>query len=137
MSDEEERHHPVSAASLRETAEWLERPDGTELLWEDGADEGTPHGYDLLDRSAFVGGYFRSVADWAEVAAFYRQRLAGLGWTEREVIGAPAGVALFERHPGESLMVINRPERSGMWAPPNAYDGPGTLFEVNLKHERR
>ncbi|MEO8291952.1 MAG: hypothetical protein ABI635_02335 [Actinomycetota bacterium] len=126
----------VTLSSLRKIPGWRERPAGTELLWEDGADEGTPHGYDLLDRGAFVRGYLTAPADWATIVDFYRQRLGRLGWTERSATTGSTAMVTFDGRPGESVSVIERPQRPHMWAPPGAYERPGTVYEVYVSVER-
>jgi hypothetical protein len=126
----------ITSSSLKETPGWRERPAGAELLSEEGADEGTPHGYDLLDRGAFVRGYLRAPADWATIVDFYRQRLGRLGWTERSPTSGSSAMVTFDGRPGESVSVIERPQRPHMWAPPGAYDRAGTVYEVYVSVER-
>ena len=121
---------PITAASLRDRDEWVLYP-GATAVWVQEADEGRGIGFDGLDPSAMVRGYFRTPATWPEVFAWYAERLAGLGWESRSVRedwwwewDAPS-------RPGERFLLMDRtrvPEAWQRWAPPVEV----LLFEVSL-----
>ena len=117
----------LTAEDLRRRPEGQLRFPGAEEIWSDGFDAGTPHGFDGLDRSAEVQVWFRTDAEADEVLAWHEAALTGLGW--RPMRPPPDSRAFHKDH--DTVLVVIAQQRAGMWAPPGAYDRPGTVFWVS------
>ena len=104
----------------------LHFPDAEEI-WSDGYDAGTAHGFDQLDRSAEVQRWFRTEAAADVVLAWHEAALTRLGW---QPMTAPPDTRAFHLD-HDTVLVSIRPQRVDMWAPPGAYDRPGTVYWVN------
>jgi hypothetical protein len=130
MSDPRE---VIAAASLRASPAWTLPPDA-EILWQEDADSGTPHGYDDLDRAASTRAFVRAPLDWDAVLDFYREHFERSGWPAN--LSNQGQMLRAEPGPGVSVAVIARPVRPGFWAPAGAYDHAGTVFELSLRNDR-
>jgi hypothetical protein len=100
------------------------------VLSSEGADEGEPHGYDLLE-TAFASEYARCASTWLEIGAWYRAPTGHVGLARADAGRGRRGL-LFKRE-GDQFWVIVRPRRYGMWAPAGAYDVPGTVFQITYR----
>jgi hypothetical protein len=126
---------PISADSLRARDEWRNAFPGAAVVWEEAADEGVGVGFDGLDPSAMMRAYLRTEASWAEVLAWYRRRLAALGWLEDEIKAGSWFEWTSSDHPFERILVMDRGRQAPAgtlilgWVVP-AELGDTTMFEV-------
>ena len=107
---------PITAAALRQRAEWKSTFPGASLASEEEADEGVGIGFDGIDPSAMARAFYLVREPFDVVIDFYQSQLAPLGWVGRKVEPhewwswrrpAEAGVrfdvldgGVFEDHPG-------------------------------------
>lgn len=98
------------------------------LLYELGAEEGEGHGFDNLDGAAMIDRWYRAPADGVAILAWYAGRLDDLGWLKSRFSGGEE-MLTFTRGLERLSVVINRSD-PGMWSPPGAGTGPGTVYRI-------
>ena len=76
---------PITAEALRRRAEWQATYPGASLAGEEEADEGVGIGFDGIDPSAMVRGFFRTTEPFEPVIGWYASTLEPLGWIGRTI----------------------------------------------------
>jgi hypothetical protein len=76
---------PITAEALRRRPEWLEPFPGASLAREEDADEGVGIGFDGIDPSAMVRGFFLTTEPWDAVVGWYTSSLEPRGWVGRRI----------------------------------------------------
>lgn len=120
----------ITASDLRATRDWQLRFPGARVLQEWDADEGEPHGFDLLQAHAFVAAYLWAPADWDRISSWYRERLERWGWSSSPMSRARDEVTAWRfKRPGRTIVLSRRSGLKGAWMPPGGAPEGGATFQ--------
>lgn len=129
---------PVTPDLLRETEAWKVRLPGSRLLDESAAQQGEPHGFDLMFSYPFVSAVWWVPLPWSAVVAAYRDQLVTRRWSMRRWGSSATDGESWQFAKANLLALLTHmPVAPTNWKPRVGVPAGGTQYRIYVREGTR